>query len=411
MNAQTKPEHQSSATTGEDQDQRLVTYVSQVLDIEQLTWGRAQDDFLVLFKGRLTQPSRHAYDRLDENLRPLEITTIFKKHHDDHVVILKKGIIQPKQRKTWINVVLFVITFLSILFAGMLTSYTGPAVLDFSVIWSYVQPKLGESLGFAVSLLAILTAHEFGHYFTARKHNTKVTLPYFIPFPLSPFGTMGAFISLQEPPRNKRVLLDIGIAGPLAGLVIAIPVLIYGLSLSPVQRLPQTLPEITQFEGNSLLYLSLKYLVHGRMLPAPASFNGIPPLIYWIRYFFTGLPLPSGGADVFLHPIAWAGWAGLLVTSLNLLPAGQLDGGHLVYGLFGEKAKEFWPYILVILVVLGFAWSGWWLWAFLILIFGRVQAEPLDQITELDSRRKALAVFGLVVFILVFTPVPLYIVG
>jgi membrane-associated protease RseP (regulator of RpoE activity) len=108
-----------------------------------------------------------------------------------------------------------------------------------------------------------------------------------------------------------------------------------------------------------------------------------------------------------IHPVAWAGWAGMLITSLNLLPAGQLDGGHLIYSLFGDKLRWIRPTILVILVLLGFIWSGWWLWAFLILLLGNRRAEPLDEITELDPRRIALARFGLVVFFLVFMPVPL----
>lgn len=388
-------------------DDLLVSLVKRVMKINQLTWGLTQDDFLVYFQGHLTQNSPAAYDQLAQSLKPYQITPLFRKQEDEHLIILKEGIIEPQPRKTWINLVLFIITFFSVLFAGVYYSYSGPMVSDLSIIWSHVQPKLGESLGFAVSLLAILTAHEFGHYFTARKHKTKVTLPYFIPFPISPFGTMGAFINLQEPPKNKRVLLDIGIAGPLAGLVVAVPVLLYGLSLSSVQRLPQQISSPFFFEGNSLLYLSLKYIVHGQWLPQPADIQGLELLTYWLRFFFTGAPLPHGGYDVVIHPVAWAGWAGLLVTALNLLPAGQLDGGHLVYGLFGDLARKIWPYLLVILGVLGFVWSGWWLWAVLILIFGRARAQPLDQITELDPRRKILALFGLIIFVLVFIPVPI----
>ncbi len=221
---------------------------------------------------------------------------------------------------------------------------------------------------------------------------------------------MGAFIRLLEPPKNKRVLLDIGLAGPIAGLVIAIPVLIYGLTLSPIEILPSVFPDPFMFEGNSILYLFLKYLVHGSLLPEPISFHGIHPVIYWVRYFFTGLPLPYGGTDVLIHPVAWAGWAGLLITSLNLIPAGQLDGGHLIYSLFGDKLKWVRPVILWALVILGFMWSGWWLWAFLILFLGRIRAEPLDEITELDPGRKILARIGLIIFFLVFSPVPLIVV-
>jgi membrane-associated protease RseP (regulator of RpoE activity) len=264
-------------------------------------------------------------------------------------------------------------------------------------------------LAFAGTLLAILLAHEFGHYLAARYHRSAVTLPYFIPFPFSPFGTMGAFIQLKEPPKNKRILLDIGIAGPLAGLVIAIPLLFLGLHLSQTDRLPVFLAQgqAISLEGNSILYLLMKFIVFGEWLPAPTNLVGINPLIYWLRYFFTGQPVPYGAVDVLLHPVAWAGWAGLLITALNLIPAGQLDGGHILYALFGKRSRIILPFVLVALIILGTVWSGWWLWAFIIFLLGRSHAEPLDQITTLDSRRKALAVFGLVVFILVFTPIPL----
>jgi membrane-associated protease RseP (regulator of RpoE activity) len=156
-------------------------------------------------------------------------------------------------------------------------------------------------------------------------------------------------------------------------------------------------------EGNSLLYLLAKFAVFGRVLPSPEQPQG---LLYWIQYFFTGRPIPFGGTDVFIHPVAFAGWAGLLVTALNLLPAGTLDGGHVVYSVFGESARKLFPYILVTLAVLGIFWSGWWIWAALLLWLGRVHAEPLDQITTLDAPRRAVALLTFLLFVLVFSPVP-----
>lgn len=389
------------------QDELLTQITKRVLQIEQTTWGNTKGGYLVRYQGQLRKPPSQAYDQLSQALKRHQITPIFRKENGKHAVYLKQGLYRGKRRNSSINILLFIATFFSMIFAFLFSTYSGPITSDLQLIWSHIRPEIGGALAFTFSLLAILTAHEFGHYFMARYHETKVTLPYFIPFPLSPFGTMGAFISLQEPPKNKRSLLDIGISGPLAGLIVAIPILILGLSLSPVTSLPKPLPEGQLFEGNSILYLVLKYIVHGQWLPDPASYQGLHPVVYWIRYFFTGLPLPRGGMDVTIHPVAWAGWAGLLVTAFNLLPVGQLDGGHLIYGLLGEKAKKLWPVIMGVLVLMGFAWSGWWLWAFLILVFGRVQAEPLDQITELDPRRKVLARIGLILFILVFTPVPL----
>jgi membrane-associated protease RseP (regulator of RpoE activity) len=257
---------------------------------------------------------------------------------------------------------------------------------------------------FALAMLGILLAHEFGHYLVSRYHKTPATLPYFIPFPFSPLGTMGAAILMKGVPKNKRILFDIGVAGPLAGMLIAIPVLFLGLSMSSLISVD---PSPNSFmEGNSLIYLFAKYVVFGKFLPEPASFGGLPPFLYWLRYFFTGQPSPIGGTDVFIHPVAFAGWAGLLVTALNLVPAGTLDGGHVVYSLFGEKARKAFPYLIAIMAVLGIFWSGWWLWAFLLLWLGRVNAETLDQITPLDSKRRLVAVLVIMLFLLVFTPVP-----
>jgi membrane-associated protease RseP (regulator of RpoE activity) len=128
--------------------------------------------------------------------------------------------------------------------------------------------------------------------------------------------------------------------------------------------------------------------------------------MYWLKYFFTGQPYPIGATDVFISPVAFAGWAGLLVTALNLIPAGTLDGGHVVYSWFGEKAAKGFPFILLILVALGLYWNGWWIWAVLLLWLGRVHAEPLDQITPLDLNRRAVAALVILIFILTFSPVP-----
>jgi len=266
---------------------------------------------------------------------------------------------------------------------------------------------------FAVSLLGILLAHELGHYFLGKARGEKVTLPYFIPFPLSTFGTMGAFISMKKIPKNKKHLMDIGIAGPLIGLLVAVPVLFIGLSLSTIGPIEANLPEgyVHFLEGNSLFYLFAKYITFGKLLPQPASYGDLSPVLYWLQYFFTGSPAPLGGIDVQIHPVAWAGWAGLFVTAINLIPAGQLDGGHILYVLFGrERAKRIFPFILIALLILGIFWSGWWLWAVLIFFVGRRYAEPLDQITPIDRKRKILGIIALAVFVLLFTPVPLVII-
>jgi membrane-associated protease RseP (regulator of RpoE activity) len=396
----------------------LTSHVSRVMKIDDVTRGETKDNYIVRYRGQLiSDDSAAAYDQLATALRPLDITPLFRGEKGKHVILLLSGVIQPNPSRVWVNIVLFILTLISVFLAGVYYTlggvYDGPANPGFQDLLPFVRESIGGGLAFTASLLAILLAHEFGHYLAGRYHRTHVTLPYFIPFPLSAFGTMGAFIQLKEPPRNKRILLDIGIAGPLAGLVVAIPVLLLGLSLSEVSYLPVSLSpgEGLQIEGNSLLYLFSKYVIFGQLLPTPGSYGSSSIVEYWIRYFFTGQPLPLGGVDVLLSPVAWAGWAGLLVTALNLIPAGQLDGGHVLYSLVGSRAKLLLPVILVALALLGFVWPGWWLWAFLILLLGRFHAEPLDQITTLDPNRQVLAVAGLVIFFLVFTPVPLLAVG
>jgi hypothetical protein len=387
--------------------------VGRVLRIEDITRGGGPNlPFAWRFRGHLVKDSVEAYDQLSEALKPYRMTPIFREEDERHTILLVDGVIEPAPSNAWINLVLFLVTLVSVLMAGVLYSIEGPLPGDVFGLLKTIIANLPAGIPFGVSLLAILLTHEFGHYLAARYHKVAVTLPYFIPF-LSGFGTMGAFIQLKEPPKNKRVLHDIGIAGPLAGLVVAIPILVYGIALSPVEQLPSAVSATQGFslEGNSILYLLIKYLVHGELLPAPASYGSVNPVWYWIKYFFTGMPTPLGGRDVFLHPMAWAGWAGLLVTGLNLIPVGQLDGGHILYVLFGKQAKKAVPVALAILFVLGFVWSGWWIWAALIFILGRRHAEPLDQITQLDPPRKILAIFALVIFVLVFIPVPLQLIA
>jgi membrane-associated protease RseP (regulator of RpoE activity) len=385
----------------------LTSIVGRYLKIDDITAGEPKQGFLVRYRGQLYGDSAEAYDGLAASLRPMDITPLFRANGDQHIVLLLQGTIRTKPSNPVVNLALFILTLASVILAGAMYAYQGPAPASQAEQWRAILGNLWQGVPFAISLLAILLAHEFGHYLAGRFHNTHVTLPYFIPFPLSLFGTMGAFIQLKEPPKNKRILLDIGIAGPIAGLVVSIPVLLLGLSLSKIAPIHLNPGEAIQLEGNSLLYLLAKFLVFGRLLPEPGNFGNLSPLLYWIRYFFTSQPLPIGGQDVMIHPVAWAGWAGLLVTSLNLIPAGQLDGGHVLYTLLGKRIRTLLPLILGALLALGFFWQGWWLWAGLIFIFGRMNAEPLDQITQLDPKRRLVAILGIILFFLVFIPVPL----
>ena len=386
----------------------LTPIIRQVMAIEDITSGDERQGFAVRFRGRLLLESQDVFQRLDPLFYDQGLTLLLREEAGQQLIIGLQGTIQPQASNPWINLGLFMLTLLSMLFAGAQYGLEGPIENSLSGITGALLGNLDNGILFAASLLSILTAHEFGHYFAARFHKTAVTLPYFLPFP-SLFGTLGAFIRLKEPPRDRRALLDIGLAGPLAGLVVALPVLLIGIALSDVGRLPLN-PQAalgTVLEGNSIIYLGAKFLIKGELLPMPLRYEDLPPLLYWIRYFFVGVPMPYGGRDILLHPMAWAGWAGLLVTSLNLIPAGQLDGGHTIYVLIGRAASRIWPIIVLILVLLGFVWPGWYIWAAMIFMMGRTYATPRDDITPLDSRRRMLAILGLVVFILVFTPIPL----
>ncbi len=384
--------------------------VRRIFFVEDVTYGTESQGFILRYRGRLADAdSEAAYDRLAGGLAPLGLIPLFRIEEGRHVILIVNKPPAPSLSNPRVNLVLFILTAASVLVSGAMYGMDQPLPGGF---WAAAGALIARGWPFAVSLIAILGAHELGHYIAGRRHGVHVTLPYFIPLPFSPFGTMGAFINMKEVPKNKRVLLDIGIAGPLAGLAVTLPVLLLGLSLSRLEPLPAPGAAMIggTLEGNSILYLLMKYLVFGQLLPAPASTGGLPAALYWLRYYFTGSPLPLGGMDVMLHPVAWAGWAGLLVTSLNLIPAGQLDGGHVMYVLFGKQRLRRWlPFVLAALVILGFFWTGWYIWAAIIFFLGRAYAEPLDQITELDPARRRLAIFVLILFFLIFIPVPLVI--
>jgi hypothetical protein len=400
----TDPSQESNDSSG-----FLRPSVAQVMDIEDVTMGRTQE-YVVRFRGRLKMDSQEAYAKLEPEFHKRNFTPLFRLEDDRHVILAASGVVRPRQTNPWINIGLMVLTLISMFYTGASYAYTGPTD-DMMTALLYPLLHLWEGWPFGLSMIAILLAHEFGHYIAARLHKSPTTLPYFIPMPLSPFGTMGAVIAITAPVRNRRVLHDIGVSGPLAGLVVAIPILIIGLMRSHIEPIPVTLPVGIAFEGNSLLYLTMKFLMFGKLLPMPADYGFGGPLVYWLRYFFTGTPLPAGGQDVILDAVAWAGWAGLLVTGLNLIPAGQLDGGHALFVLIGKRVQKIVPIIIGILVALGFFWQGWWLWAAIIFFLNRRPAELLDEITPLDTRRRWIAIGVLIIFVLVVTPIPLTGVG
>jgi membrane-associated protease RseP (regulator of RpoE activity) len=329
----------------------------------------------VRFRGRFLQDAAERFDDLRRRFETHGFTPLVRQDEDRTALIAMPVVFSPSASNWLVNLVLFVLTVLSTLFVG--ASYGAETAEQAWQLW--------RGWPFSLSILLILGAHELGHYFAARHHQVPVTLPYFIPMPFSIIGTMGAFIRLKAPVKNRRALLDVGAAGPLAGLVFTIPILLYGLATS--QIVPLTPGGF--FEGNSILYALAKFLVFGRILP-------------------------GGGEDVLLNQVAWAGWVGLLVTGLNLIPVGQLDGGHVAYVLFGDRARLFfWPVIGALAAISLYSYlqgapaSTWLIWIVLLFLLGRNYARPLDDVTPLDPTRRIIAIFTLLLFFLVFVPIPL----
>jgi membrane-associated protease RseP (regulator of RpoE activity) len=399
----------------------LNSLVSKIFKIEDVTTGEARD-FIVRYRGYfLTEDTLTAYNQLEDALRQYKIIPLFRREaNGKQVIFLAPALPEPPPlAKPHVNLILFILSIFSAMLVGVQVPPEIAANTD-ATPFLYMFTHIFTGWPFALAMMGILFAHEMGHYIACRYYNVPATLPFFIPAPfISPFGTLGAFIAMRGIPKNKRILFDVGVAGPLAGLVVAIPVLLYGLSISPLGPIVSASAGTSGLlEGNSLFYLFSKYLIFGKLLPEPTSMNGLPPFLYWLQYLFSGHPIPFGGLDVQLDSVAWAGWGGLLVTALNLVPVGTLDGGHVVYGLFGEKARKVFPIAIGLLLVfsvlpvlLTFSLAtfnfSWLLWVAILFWLGNVRTTPLDDITPLDTKRQILGIIVLVIFVLIFTPIPL----
>lgn len=285
------------------------------------------------------------------------------------------GYIYRERPKVLLPAVLFLITIITTVIAGAM--YQGANVFQNPADFTKGVP-------FSASLLLILGTHELGHFLASRRHGVSTTLPIFIPGPPLPpmIGTFGAVIRIKSPITTKKALVDIGAAGPLSGFTVAFFVTLLGLKLSTV--LPKGVTSGSLGLGSSLVFQFLSYITVG--------------------------PMPEG-YDVFLHPVAFAGWIGMFVTAMNLLPIGQLDGGHLVYALLGPRHRGFSFLMIAVLVVLGiFTWPGWLVWAVLISIIGMWHPPVEDQDVPMDPGRKLISAAAILVFILTFIPTPFYII-
>ena len=351
----------------EDGSGELLRYIGDIFTPYQILYDRRKPGVVHLY-GRLTVPPESAYDALKERLSVFGYTPMLREDRGWHVLTLVPGVlVEPKPRSPLVNIVLAILTFFTTTMIGKTFSTSS------APIWSLKDFTAG--MPFSVSLMTILGIHELGHYFMGRKHKVSVTLPYFIPVPFG-LGTFGAFIQMRSPVRNRRHLFDVGVAGPLAGAAVAIPLYIIGFSLSATEELSQGHP----WMGSSLL---VKFVDLFRRVP-----HG-----YYVKP----------------NPVASAAWFGLFVTALNLLPIGQLDGGHVAYALFGSVwGNRLAKATLVLLAVGSILWTGWMVWGFLALILGVTHPPLLDEITTLDEKRRWVGYLAIFLFLITVPPKPFY---
>ncbi len=272
-------------------------------------------------------------------------------------------------RRYYVHIILFILTVASTFYTGGSTVGTGFSITG--------------GLGYSIPVILILLGHEMGHYFMSRRYGIRATLPYFLPFPLPPFGTLGAVIRMESTVSSRRALFDTGVAGPLTSFFLSIPAIVIGLKLSKLISISQTASTNIRISPPLLFSIIQEWIIN------------YPPDYY------------MGNYALMIHPIGFAGFVGLFVTSLNLLPIGQLDGGHITYGLFGRKSRViFLIAITVMAFITVFYNPGWFLLLILIILFGFRHPPPMDDITPLDWKRKLLGGFVFVMFLLSFNPTP-----
>ena len=349
---------------------------------------------IFVFRGTLTMEPGRALDVLIERFRPIGYTPFLRE--DAGAVSIQAWPLAEAAapQRLGVNLLMFALTCASTLLVAWLTVFGSPTFDALRSSSSAIRYLAG--LPFAGTLMTILLVHELGHYFTARHYRATVSLPYFIPFPLG-FGTLGAIIFMRSPARNRSSLFDIAVAGPIAGLAVAVPAIVLGLSWS-------------------------------RIVPAPPEGDpGFGSLLSWsLTYLFFG-PIPSGYM-LYTHPIADAAWAGFFVTALNLFPAGQLDGGRIAYALFGRRHEAIGKATVAALVVAGvasFLWTlvttsgdgvtsimsalNWFMWAALIyFLVGFHHSPPMDDLSPVSPLRRAIGVGCLILLVLMIPRLVIY---
>ena len=323
------------------------------------------------------------FEDLRKTLSKKDYIPMLRYEKGEHIIYILKNP-KRKEKPIWMNAVLLIAVIITTVLTGSML-YLGSFDL-----WSMNNPLdilipenlLFGGLLFALPLMSILFTHEMGHYFISRKHDISTSFPFFIPIPpILPYfniGTFGAIISSNEPMPDKKALFDVGLAGPLVGFLVAIPVTVFGIIKADiVPQVPiEEISEGTTVFGSSLLIDIFVRLIHN--LPTNQTID--------------------------MNPLLFAGWVGLLITSINLLPAGQLDGGHIFRAVLGDKQKYLaWAAILIMI------FTGWWFFAFIIIfLMGTTHPPPLNDNTKLDTKRKILFLLAIAILLLCFIPYPIY---
>ena len=343
--------------------------VAPVVDVRRAR----MEDGIALVDGRLRGEPSQSFAALERLLAPKRLTPLLQDAGKGAVKLaaLPMAVDAELRRHSnvTVNILLFLATIVTTVWVGAL--HQGVNLLQ--------EPgRFMAGMPYALALLGILGVHEFGHYVVGRWHGVDVTLPYFIPVPMA-LGTFGAFIRIKSLIKSRRAVFDIGIAGPLAGLAVALPALYFGLRGAPGLPSDSTMGV---HAGSSILLALMYQLANGGEL---------------------------GGAVIRLSPVAFAGWIGLFVTALNLLPVGQLDGGHIAYGLFGQRwARRISVAAFLLMLALGLTvWPGLFTWAFLIaLIAGFSHMPALDDVTPPGASRFVLGAVALALLVLIVVPLP-----
>ena len=332
-----------------------------------------------IFRGRLREPATTAFERLKQAFGKETVPLIQQDEQLGTVILLMPRPVEEatleRPVRPWIHWLLFGLTVLTTTWAGAL--HQGVNLLR--------EPeRFAVGLPYSIGLLLILGVHELGHYFTARRHGMHVTPPYFIPVPFA-LGTFGAFIQMKSPPENRRALFDVAVAGPLAGLVIAVPALLIGLQTSEVIAVeadPSGDAIRGTSVGSSLLFALVSKLALGQEL--------------------------EYGHMLRLSPLAFAGWLGLLVTGLNLLPIGQLDGGHMARAMFGSPigatigSVAMWSLFLLAI----FVWPALLFWALIVFFLAGRGAPPLNDVTPITTGRSWVGYATFLILALILIPLP-----